>query len=221
MHTLFYIFLKIYVFFKFKKVTISYKTRFSKKTVFEGQNYIGIETYIDGYIGYGTYVGNESVIRAITGKYCSIGHKVNILTGTHPSHTFVSTSPVFYSIHKQNGTTYTETQRFEEIVYADELNKFGVIIGNDVWVGFGVSIIGGVCIGDGAIIASNSLVTKDVMPYTIVGGIPAKEIGKRFDDEKIEWLLNFKWWNKSENWIKQNSDYFLDIDKFILKETKK
>jgi virginiamycin A acetyltransferase len=74
-------------------------------------------------------------------------------------------------------------------------NKGNTEIGNDVWIGFNSTIMPGVKIGDGAIIATNSTVTKNVAPYTIVGGNPAKEIKKRFSQEQIERLLEIKWWN--------------------------
>ena len=75
--------------------------------------------------------------------------------------------------------------------------KGDTVIGNDVWIGQDVTILPGVCIGDGAIIGMNSLVASDVPPYTIVAGNPAKEIRKRFDDELIELMLKFQWWNLS------------------------
>ena len=75
------------------------------------------------------------------------------------------------------------------------VSKGDTVIGNDVWIGNGATIMQGVKIGDGAIIGTNSLVTKDVEPYTIVGGNPAKEIRKRFDDETIQILLALKWWD--------------------------
>ena len=74
-------------------------------------------------------------------------------------------------------------------------NKGDIIIGNDVWIGFEAVILAGVTIGDGAIIGARAVVTKDVPPYTIVGGVPAKPIKKRFDEEMIELLLEIQWWN--------------------------
>lgn len=82
--------------------------------------------------------------------------------------------------------------------------KGNTIIGNDVWIGYNATILAGVNIGDGAIIATNATVTKDVEPYTIVGGNPAKIIRKRFSDDEIEKLLKLKWWNKDIEWITQN-----------------
>jgi len=83
-------------------------------------------------------------------------------------------------------------------------NKGDIVIGNDVWIGYEAVILSGVHIGDGAIIGACSLVTKDIPPYTIVGGPPAKEIRKRFDNESVEKLLALQWWNWSYERIKAN-----------------
>ena len=81
------------------------------------------------------------------------------------------------------------------------VSKGDVIIGNDVWVASDVTIMSGVRIGDGAVVANKALVTKDISPYTIVGGVPAKVIRKRFDDETIEKLLKIQWWNWEDKHI--------------------
>nr|WP_268258242.1 CatB-related O-acetyltransferase [Bacillus massiliigorillae] len=83
-------------------------------------------------------------------------------------------------------------------------NKGDIIIGNDVWIGYEAVILAGVTIGDGAIIGSRALVTKDVPPYTIVGGMPAKPIRKRFSEQTISSLLEIKWWNWSKEKISRN-----------------
>ena len=83
-------------------------------------------------------------------------------------------------------------------------NKGGIVIGNDVWIGFEAVILSGVTIGDGAIIGTRAVVTKDVPPYTIVGSVPAKPIRKRFSDDVISQLLKIQWWNWPENRIKKN-----------------
>ena len=83
-------------------------------------------------------------------------------------------------------------------------NKGDIVVGSDVWIGYEAVILAGVTIGDGAIIGTRAVVTKDVPPYTIVGGIPAKPIRKRFDDEMISHLLALKWWDWAEERIAQN-----------------
>ena len=90
-----------------------------------------------------------------------------------------------------------------------------VEIGNDVWIGDDVTILGGVTIGDGAVVGTSALVTKDVPPYSIVGGVPAKVIRMRFEQETINRLLDIKWWNWDISKIKQESCEFDDVEKFI------
>ena len=86
-------------------------------------------------------------------------------------------------------------------------NKGDIIIGNDVWIGYDAVILAGVTIGDGAIIGTRAVVTKDVPPYTIVGGVPAKPIRKRFSDEDIALLLELKWWDWSVDKISDSIQY--------------
>ncbi|WP_343616099.1 CatB-related O-acetyltransferase [Flavobacterium sp.] len=152
-----------------------------------------------------TYIGEKSIfLNTVIGKYCSIAGNVKCGLGTHPSKTFVSSHPVFYSVNPiLSGITFADKQYFDE--YHD------VIIGNDVWIGENVTIIGGVNIGDGAIIASGALVTKDVPPYAVVGGVPAKILKYRFEEQEIEFLLNVKWWELDKATIKENFLLFHDV----------
>ena len=90
-------------------------------------------------------------------------------------------------------------------------------IGSDCWIGENVFIVGGVNIGDGAVVLAGAVVTRDVPPYAIVGGLPAKILKFRYDEETIRWLLKFQWWNKELNWLKKNWELLCDITK--LKET--
>ena len=83
-------------------------------------------------------------------------------------------------------------------------NKGDIVVGNDVWIGYEAVILAGVTIGDGAIIGARAVVTKDVPPYTIVGGVPAKQIRKRFNEETIDTLLKLKWWDWSKERIAKN-----------------
>ena len=76
-------------------------------------------------------------------------------------------------------------------------------------------LLDGITIGDGAIVGIGSIVTKDIAPYSIVAGVPAKEIGKRFDQEKVDFLLSYEWWKKDEDWIRENSSLFRSVGDFV------
>lgn len=207
---------KIFLIIKFKnKVKLKRNVQVGINSYFEGCNVINHNTTFSGYLGYGSYIGAESFVCGKVGKYCSLARNVHIILGKHPTKTFVSTHPMFFSTIKQNGKTYVSIQKFIENTYADNKQIYPVIIGNDVWIGDSVKILSGVTIGDGSIIAAGAVVTKDVPPYSIVGGVPARIIKYRFTEEQIEKLLKFKWWNMEETWIKQNIEKFDDIESFI------
>lgn len=148
-----------------------------------------------------TYVGAKTTITdAKIGKFCSIGSNVAIGGGIHPT-TMVSTSPVFLE-----GKNFLK-KNYATLKY--EPSKT-VIIGNDVWIGENAYIKSGVKIGSGAIIGAHAVVTKDVMPYSIVVGVPAREISKRFDEDTIKKLLDMEWWNWSDQKLQSLGRYFDD-----------
>lgn len=135
--------------------------------------------------------------KLIIGKFCSIACKAKFLM-TSGNHTMKSLSsytfPIFYEEWGLDVAHITEAWD----------NKGGIIIGNDVWIGYDAVIMSRVSIGDGAIIGTRAVVTKDVPPYTIVGGIPAKVIRKRFSDDIISKLLKIKWWDWPAEKIRAN-----------------
>ena len=141
------------------------------------------------------------------GKYCSISDNVRVFLGGEHRADWVTTFPF--------------PQLFEEArhITGHPRSKGDVIIGNDVWIGLGVTILSGVTIGDGAVVGAMSVVAKDVKPYEIVGGNPAKHIKNRFSDELIRMLLDIKWWDWDHEKIKANMDILLqgDIDAFCRK----
>lgn len=196
-----------------KNIRFPLSCNIGRSSRFGGYNVLGENTCFVGEIGYGSYIGSDSYVVGRIGKYCSLASDVKVILGKHPASVFVSTAPCFFSTHKQNGMTYVNEAKFTENTYAKD--KFPVYIGNDVWIGSGARILEGVTIGDGAIIAAGAVVSKDVAPYSIVGGVPAKEIKKRFTEEEIKFLLDFKWWDKPEEWIKNNTDKFLNIAEFM------
>lgn len=121
------------------------------------------------------------------GKFCSVANGAKfIFNGANHTLKSLSTYP-FPVMANEWGFDFNVVQAWD--------NKGDITIGNDVWLGYDTVIMAGVTIGDGAIIGTRAVVTKDVEPYTIVGGIPAKTIRKRFDDETIEFLLKLKWWD--------------------------
>ena len=188
-----------------------------KKTILEGHNSIGKNSNINNCnIGYGTYIGNECDLSNVyIGKFSSIGSKCYLIRGNHPTNKFVSTHPAFYSTKQQAGFTYVKEQKFDEYRFIDSSRKVSAYIGNDVWIGHGVKLLEGIKIGDGSVIAAGSVVTKDIPPYTICGGIPSRVIKQRFNKEEIDFLMEFKWWNKDIKWIESNCEYFDDIKIFM------
>lgn len=198
-----------------KKCEMDSKTIILGACVFEGKNKVCRGAYLkDVLLGYASSIGAESyVYNTRIGRFTSIGDNVKVVSATHPLEPFASTHPVFY--RENNTEHYVDRDKFNEYITLD--NGYSVDIGSDVWIGSNVIIRGGVRIGDGAIIAMGAVVTKDVAPYSIVGGVPAHFIRYRFTEEQRIKLIDFKWWNKSISWIKNHAEYFSNIDDLLEK----
>lgn len=153
------------------------------------------------YVAEGTSVGFTEI-----GAFCSIGPNVSLGgLGWHPTDR-LSTHPSFYSSRLQAGTTFVKNNNGID----NETELQHTKVGNDVWIGAGCIILDGMTIGDGAIIAAGAVVTKDVPPYAIVGGVPAKIIRYRFDINTITALLKWRWWELSNDEIQAMATQFMD-----------
>ena len=189
-----------------KKVSFGRGTEISVSNCYEGYNKIGNDSLFYGTIGKASYIGSDCRICADIGRFCCIASGVVTAKGRHPTSDFVSVHPAFYSPDLSRcGLSYSLRQSFEE-------NVGKIVIGNDVWIGTGAILLDGIQIGDGAIIAAGAVVTKDVAPYSIVGGVPARELRKRFPAEQCEYLLQLKWWNRPDEWFVKNVEAFSHID---------
>jgi len=148
--------------------------------------------------------------RLIIGKFCSIACGAKFLFNSS-NHTLSSLSTYPFPIF---AAEWDENMRVTEAWD----NKGDIVIGNDVWIGYEAVIMAGVHIGDGAIIGTRAVVTKDVPPYTIVGGVPARKIRNRFDDSVIEVLQKIKWWDWDIEKISKNLKAIRNTDIEILKK---
>jgi acetyltransferase-like isoleucine patch superfamily enzyme len=163
-------------------------------------------TNIDDY----SYVQSSSmIINANISKFCSIASNVQIGLPEHP-HYMVSTSPIFYDNTQPLPCFFTDKKIFESHTKV-------TIIGADVWIGQGVIIKSGVIIGVGAVIGAGAVVTKNVEPYSIVAGVPAKHIKYRFEQEIREKLLASKWWTFDEEKLEKLASYFEKPEIFLEK----
>lgn len=183
----------------------NFKNQFSSQLLNETVNHpnieIGVFSYYSGYhhqhdfVECARYLHNKrnDVDKLIIGSYCSIGSGAVFMMAGNQGHNtqWLSTYPFF----------------FQANIFKDAKNGFekagNTVIENDVWIGSEAMIMPGVKIGNGAIIAARAVVVKDVAPYTVVGGNPATLIKSRFEKEEIEQLLRMKWWNWSEDKIKE------------------
>ena len=201
-----------------KNVKIGARTLFNNLTYFEGYNYIKKDCHLYGArVGIGSYMGDDCIFNYTSiGRFCSLGAGIRVSIGDHPIHKLVSIHPAFYSAKKQAGFTFCD----ENVWISDKQRNGGMYacnIGNDVWIGDEVTIIGGVSIADGTVIGAGAVVTKDTDPYGIYVGVPAKKIGTRFTEEEISFLLKTRWWESDMEDLSKKSVLFSDIHKFVQK----
>ena len=151
--------------------------------------------------------------RTRIGRFCSIGSEVESVIGTHPLD-YASTNPAFFSDRRQAGYSFTQRVSFPE--YGTRaFDNYLISIGSDVWIGNGVRILQGVQIGDGAVIAAKALVNRDVPPYAIVAGIPAKIVRFRFEESLIRRYREAQWWNIALHKLEAYSQFASNPNEFI------
>lgn len=214
---------KIYrnCFFPFKKLYLSIFKNIEydigaysdRKTVFEGHNALGMDVFLaEAFVGYGSYIADFSKLFSVNiGKYVSIGQNVITAIGKHPVSENISTCPSFYSLNPKNQLRYVTESTFCET----NTDIYSINIGNDVWIGNNVTILAGVHIGDGAVIGAGAVVIKDVEPYAVYVGNPARRVKYRFSNNEIEKLMTLKWWNKDTTWIKAHAQEFSEPYRFL------
>lgn len=171
----------------------------SKATIYRGVKIKGSKVGAYTYISANTDVENADI-----GKFCSISDHCRIGMGGHNTNQ-ISTSPIFTEAH--NATKFQWTDK-----NVNAAPKKKAIVGNDVLIGSHVLVLGGVSIGNGAVVAAGAVVTKDVPPYAVVGGVPAKVIKYRFSQEIIEKLQEIRWWEWPEEKLRVNIGVFQSQD---------
>ena len=194
----------LYYIFKIRKilkgVAIHRSAQGVDSKIEPGTEFIGSSIGRHSYVGYDSFVLNSDI-----GSFCSIANNVTIGGANHPMH-FVSTSPVFLS-HRDSVKAKFAGFHYNPVVKTK--------VENDVWIGANAIIISGVTVGNGAVIGAGAVVTKNVAPYSVVAGNPAKHIKYRFTEDLIVKLIASAWWDMNDNDLKRFGSVFNDPRAFL------
>jgi len=194
---------------KYSKADISFSATVSLNSILadQGVSILANSKLGNCKVGRFSYVGSKCDIQNTDiGAFCSIGSEVICGLGKHPLN-YISTYPGFYTDNSSGARWFGNLHAFEE--------HKRVVIGADVWIGTRAIILGGVKIGNGAVIAAGAIVTKDVPDFAIVGGAPAKIIRFRFEKELANRILNSNWWNLETSVLKDASKFAAEPEVFI------
>ncbi len=196
--------------------TNDFETVYLKDTITNPNITVGDYTIYNDFVSDPTQFEKSNVLyhypvngdRLIIGKFCSVACGAKFIFNS-ANHTLKSLSTYPFPLF------FEEWGLKKEHVRSAWDNKGDIVIGNDVWIGYEAVILSGVSIGDGAVIGTRAVVTKDVPPYTVVGGIPAKEIRKRFDEDTIDKLRQIRWWDWPFEKIRESLPFIMsgDIDR--------
>lgn len=163
-------------------------------------------TLVSVKMGRHSYCASGCLItHAKIGRFCSIGNEVIIGAWLHPIH-LVSTFPGFYAKGKHT-INFRRDEKIKEIALTN--------IGNDVWIGHRALVLGGITVGDGAIIGAGAIVTRNIEPYEVVAGVPARTLRKRFHQSTIDRLLELRWWDYDDDTLRRYAHLFGDADALI------
>ena len=179
---------------------ISPSTRFGHQCRISGRVYV-----LNSTVGDYSYLEDGCrLLAADLGKFCAVAPKAQIGLADHPIGDYVTGHPAFYQHEPRLGYDFVEETRHQD--------TRRTTLGSDVWVGASACIKDGVTIEHGAIVGAASVVTRNVPPYAIVAGAPARVIRYRFDEATIEWLLALSWWDRSEAWLRAHAKLMCDIE---------
>ncbi|MBD5254680.1 MAG: CatB-related O-acetyltransferase [Barnesiella sp.] len=202
--------------FRGRDITVKRTARLRSGSTLEGMNRIGHRTTFRGTLGYGSYIATDCDLTASIGRYSSIAPYVRSNPGIHTYRApFATTSPMFFNRDHLSGRSFATRDVINNLRYADTERRLDVTIGSDCWICQGVFLAGGVTVGHGAVVLAGAVVTKDVEPYAIVGGVPARTIGYRYDRPTIDALLRIAWWDRSPEWLRDNWELLTDVDRLI------
>jgi acetyltransferase-like isoleucine patch superfamily enzyme len=161
-------------------------------------------------VGRGTYIAGQCRLQRVRfGRFCSVGGELLVAAGAHPTSGFASTHPAFFSPAGQAGFAFADRSLFEELPQTS--TGWLVDFGHDVWIGHRVTVLSGVNVGTGAVIGAGAVVTKDLSPYVVYAGVPARQIGRRCTEDEAAELLASAWWERDIVWLREHWRAFESI----------